>query len=197
VRKFYDENPDKMKLPERVRASHILIAVPKDATDEVKKQKRTQIESVQTLLKGGEKFADTARKFSEDPISARSGGDLGYFGRGQMVPEFEIVAFSLPTNTVSEIVVTKFGYHLLLITDHQPAGVRSFNDVKADIEKYLRSLQEREIAAAHIKKLRENGKFEVLLPKPPTPQPAPAASVVTPPVKAPTVETKPVAAPKP
>src|SRR5438093_1410255 len=57
-RSFYDKNRDKFKLPERVRASHILIQVPKDATDEVKKQKRTQIESVQTLLKGGEKFAD-------------------------------------------------------------------------------------------------------------------------------------------
>ena len=74
---FYDKNRDKFKLPERVRASHILIQVPKDATDEVKKQKRTQIESVQTLLKGGEKFADVAKKFSEDKGSAVNGGDLG------------------------------------------------------------------------------------------------------------------------
>jgi parvulin-like peptidyl-prolyl isomerase len=139
-----------------------------------------------------------ARKFSEDPISARAGGDLGYFGRGQMVPEFEMVAFSLKTNTVSDVITTKFGYHLLFVTDHQPAGDRSFDDVKADIEKYLRSLKDREIATAHIKKLRDTGKYEVLLPKPEAPKPAPSASVVTPPVRVPpTVETKPVAAPKP
>ena len=197
VRKFYDDNLDRMKVPERVRASHILIAVPKDATDEVKKQKKTQIESVQTLLKGGDKFADVARKYSEDPVSAQAGGDLGYFVRGQMVPEFEAIAFSLSTNTVSDVVTTKFGYHILLITAHDPAGQRSFDEVKADIEKYLRSQQERDVAAVHVKKLRDTGKYEILIPKPEAPKAEVAPSVVTPPVKAPTVETKPVAAPKP
>jgi peptidyl-prolyl cis-trans isomerase C len=196
VKSFFDNNRDKMKVPERVRVSHILIQVPKDATDEVKKQKRTQIESVQTLLKGGEKFADTARKFSEDKLSAINGGDLNYFARGRMVPEFEQVAFALKTNQVSDVVTTKFGYHLLLVTDHQPAGDRTFEDAKSDIEKYLRSTKEQEVAAAHIKKLHDTGKFEILIPKP-----EPVA-VATPPVAAPskplpTVETKPVAAPKP
>jgi peptidyl-prolyl cis-trans isomerase C len=196
LRKFYDDNRDKMKVPERVRASHILIQVPADATAEVKTQKLAQIESVQTLLKNGEKFADVARKFSEDPVSAREGGDLGYFTRGQMVPEFEMIAFSLKTNELSDVVTTKFGYHILLITDHQPASERSFDDVKADIEKYLRANKDREIATEHAKQLRETGKYEILLPKP---EPVPARpAVATPPVKAPvSVETKPVAAPKP
>jgi peptidyl-prolyl cis-trans isomerase C len=198
ARKFYDENRERMKMPERVRASHILIAVPRDSTDEVKKEKRTKIESVQTSLKNGEKFPDLARKYSEDPVSARAGGDLGFFTRGQMVPEFEAVAFSLKTNEISEIVVTKFGYHILLITEHQPAGERSFDEVKADIEKYLRSTKEQEIAAAHVKKLRDTSKYEILLPKPEPVAPTPPPTVATPPVKAmPTVETKPVAAPKP
>lgn len=198
ARKFYDENRDKMKMPERVRASHVLIAVPPGASDEVKKQKLTQIESVQTLLKNGDKFSVVAGKYSEDPVSARNGGDLGFFSRGQMVPEFEAVAFSLKTNEVSEIVTTKFGYHILLITDHQPSGERTFDEVKSDIEKYLRSTKEREIAVEYAKKLRDTGKYEILLPKPETVAATPAPPVTTAPVKPlPTVETKPVAAPKP
>jgi peptidyl-prolyl cis-trans isomerase C len=195
VRKFYDDNRDKMKIQERVRASHILIRVPADATDEVKTQKLTEVKSVQTLLKQGEKFPDVARKYSEDPVSAREGGDLGYFTRGQMVPEFEMVAFSLKTNEISDIVTTKFGYHILLITDRQPAGERSFDDVKADIEKYLRASKDREVAAEHAKELRATGKYEILLPKP---EEVPADSAGTTPAgKAPvSVETKPVAAPK-
>src|SRR5438094_144866 len=84
-------------------------------------------------------IADVAKKFSEDKGSAVNGGDLGRpFGRGEMVPEFEAAAFSLKTNEVSDIVTTQFGYHILMVTDHQPAGERSFDDAKAEIEKYLR-----------------------------------------------------------
>lgn len=195
VKAFYDKNLDKMKVPESVHASHILIQVPQDATDEVKKAKRTQIESVQSLLKGGEKFADVAKKFSEDKISAPNGGDLGYFNRGQMVPEFESVAFTLKTNTVSDVVTTKFGYHVLLVTEHTQAKDRSLEDAKVDIEKYLRYNQGQEVTADHIKKLRDAAKIEILLPKPETAA-APAPAVSAGPSKPlPTVETKPVAAP--
>ncbi len=187
VRKFYDDNPDKMKTPERVRASHILIQVAPTATDEIKKQKRTVIESVLTLLKQGEKFSDLAAKYSEDPISARNGGDLGYFARGQMAPEFETVAFSLKTNELSDVVTTPFGYHIVLVTDRQPAGQRTFDEVKDDIERYLRQTKQQQVAADYVQKLRDNGKYEILLPKPETATnaAAPAPTVVTPPVKAP------------
>lgn len=189
IRKFYDDNPDKMKAPERVRASHILIQVAPNATDEVKKQKRTVIESVLTLLKQGEKFADMAAKYSEDPISARNGGDLGYFARGQMAPEFETIAFSLKTNELSDVVTTSFGYHIVLVTDHQPAGQRAFDEVKPDIERYLRQTKEQQAAADYVQKLRDTGKYEILLPKPEpvsnTTTAPKTSEVVTPPVKAP------------
>jgi parvulin-like peptidyl-prolyl isomerase len=195
VKNFYDSNRDKMKLPERVRASHILIQASPDSTEEFKKNKRAQIESVQTLLKGGEKFADMARKFSEDKISARNGGELGVFTRGQMAPEFEAIAFSLKTNEVSDIFTTKFGYHLVLVTEHLPASDRTLDDAKADIEKYLRYTKGQEVTAEHIKKLRDAAKIEVLLPKPEAAAaPAPAVSAL-PAKPLPTVETKPVAAP--
>jgi parvulin-like peptidyl-prolyl isomerase len=189
VKKFYDDNLDKMKTPERVRASHILIQVAPTASDEVKKQKRTVIESVLTLLKQGEKFSEMATKYSEDPISARNGGDLGYFSRGQMAEEFEQAAFSLKTNELSGVVTTQFGYHIVLVTDHQAAGQRTFDEVKPDIERYLRQTKEQQVAADYVKKLRESGKYEILLPKP---EPATHTTtapqtpeVVTPPVKAP------------
>lgn len=195
VKAFYDNNRDKMKVPERVQASHILIQVPPNATEEYKKQKQTQIASVKTLLKEGDKFADLARKYSEDTVSAANGGDLGVFTRGQMVPEFELVAFSLKTNEVSDVVTTKFGYHLLLVTDHLPAGERSLDDAKADIEKYLRYLKGQEVVAEYMKKLRDSAKIDILVPKPEA-APAPAPAVSTVPAKPlPTVETKPVAAP--
>jgi peptidyl-prolyl cis-trans isomerase C len=197
VKTFYDNNRAKMSIPERVSARHILIRVSPDAPEEEKKAKRTQIESLKTLIKEGEKFEDVARKYSEDKGSGANGGDLGTFGRGQMVPEFENAAFSLKTNVVSDVVTTQFGYHILLVTEHLPAGERSLEDAKADIEKYLRYAKGQQVTADHIKKLRDAAKIEILLPKPETaaaPAPAPEAKPSKP---LPTVETKPVAAPKP
>ena len=78
--------------------------------------KRAQIDAALSLVKGGSKFADVAKKVSEDPGSAENGGDLGYFPRGRMVPEFDTVAFSLKTNEISGVVTTQFGYHILQVT---------------------------------------------------------------------------------
>src|SRR5579862_4545261 len=126
IKDYYDKNPDRFKQPESVRASHILIMVPADATDLVKTQKLAQIKSVQALLKHGDKFGDVAKKFSEDTTTAPNGGDLGYFYRGQMVPEFDTVAFSLKTNELSDVVTTQFGYHVILVTDRKPAQTVPF-----------------------------------------------------------------------
>jgi peptidyl-prolyl cis-trans isomerase C len=170
VRAYYDKNPDQFKQPEMVRASHILIRCAPDATDEVKKEKRTQIESVQALVKGGEKFADVAKKFSEDPGSAANGGDLGFFGRGQMVPEFDAAAFSLKTNEVSDIITTQFGYHVLIVTGHKPAQALPFDQVKDDLAKYLKQRKGTEITRDQVASLRKAAKVAILVPElPPTP----------------------------
>jgi peptidyl-prolyl cis-trans isomerase C len=196
VKAFYDANPAKFQRPESVRASHILITVPADATEEVKKDKRAQIDAARSLIKNGDKFADVARKFSEDPGSARNGGDLDYFFKGQMVPAFEAAAFSLKTNELSDVITTQFGYHILMVTDHRPASTVPFDDAKAEIERYLRNSKGQTAAQDHLQQLREKAKVEVLLKRPEpapmfTPRPTGASR---PPV---TVETPPVAAPKP
>ena len=197
VKDFYDKNPEKFVMPETVRASHILIRVPPGASDDVKATKRAQIEAARSLVKGGDKFADVAKKTSEDPGSGAQGGDLGYFQHGQMVPEFDQAAFSLKTNEVSDIITTQYGYHIIMVTDHKPAGKRSFDDVKVDIEKYLTTTKGRDVAQQHVKELRDKAKVEVLLPGPPsaslTPKPIGAGSTPSKPL--PTVETAPVAAP--
>jgi peptidyl-prolyl cis-trans isomerase C len=194
---FYDKNPDKFVMPETVRASHILIRVPTGASDDVKAAKRAQIEAARSLVKGGDKFADVAKKVSEDPGSGAQGGDLGYFQHGQMVPEFDQAAFSLKTNEVSDIITTQFGYHIIIVTDHKPAGKRAFDDVKADIEKYLTTTKGRDVAQQHVKELRDKTKVEVLLPEPPSASlpPKSTATPSAPPKPLPTVETAPVAAP--
>jgi peptidyl-prolyl cis-trans isomerase C len=180
VRAYYDKNPDQFKQPETVRASHILIRCAPDATDEVKKEKRTQIESVRALVKGGEKFADVAKKFSEDPGSAPNGGDLGFFGRGQMVPEFDAAAFSLKTNEVSDVITTQFGYHVLMVTGHKPAQTIPFDQVKDDLAKFLKQRKGNDITRDQVASLRKAAKVEILVPELP-----PAPVVETTPVQAP------------
>jgi peptidyl-prolyl cis-trans isomerase C len=181
VRAFYDKNPDQFKQPETVRASHILIRVTADASDTVKKEKRTQIDSVRTLVKNGEKFADVAKKFSEDPSSAVNGGDLGFFGRGQMVPEFDTAAFSLKTNEISEVITTQFGYHVLMVTDRKPAQTIPFDQVKEDLAKYLKQRKGADITRDQVASLRKAAKIEILLPEAPS-----LPGVETAPVQAPT-----------
>ena len=189
---FYDKNPDQFKQPELVRASHILIRVPANASDDVKKAKLAQIEAARTLVKNGGNFADVAKKVSEDPGSAQTGGDLGFFPRGQMVPEFDAAAFSLKTNEVSEVVTTQFGYHILLVTGRKPAQTMPFDEVKTELTQYLKQRKGNDVTRTYVADLRKTAKVEVLLPAPP----APATPVVeTPPVQAPSVVTKPVPAP--
>lgn len=180
VRAFYDKNPDEFKQPETVRASHILIRVTPDASDDVKKEKRTQIDSIHALLKSGEKFSDVAKKFSEDPGSAANGGDLGFFGRGQMVPEFDMAAFSLKTNEISDVITTQYGYHILVVTDRKPAQTVPFDQVKDDLTQFLKQRKGAEITRNQIASLRKKAKVEILIPVAP-----PASALDTMPLQTP------------
>ena len=163
VKAYYETNRERFHQPEMVRASHILIRVSPDATSQIKTQKMAQIETVRSLLKQGGQFAELAKKFSEDTTTAANGGDLDYFPRGAMVPEFDAVAFTLSTNTVSDIVTTKYGYHLLMVTDRKPAREVPFDEVKTDIDKFLLGSRGIEIARKHVQDLRAAAKIEVLI----------------------------------
>ncbi len=109
---YYDSNPDLFKQPEQVQASHILVKVDPKGDASQKAEARKKIEEVKKKLKKGEDFAALAKEYSQCPSSA-NGGDLGFFKQGQMVKPFEDAAFALKPGKVSDIVETRFGYHMI------------------------------------------------------------------------------------
>jgi peptidyl-prolyl cis-trans isomerase D len=127
LKNYYQQNIQNYQLPERVRAAHILFKTQGKMPQEVEKIKDKATE-VLLQTKKGDDFAELAKKYSED-TSAASGGDLGYFGRGQMVPEFEKAAFSLGIGAISDLITTQYGFHIIKVLDKQPAHTQKFEDV--------------------------------------------------------------------
>jgi len=159
---FYQEIIDSFKVPEAVAASHILIAFNEEDTDETKAEKKAKIAELKTQINAGASFEELATANSDCPSSQR-GGDLGQFGRGQMVPEFEEAAFNMETGTVSDIVETQFGYHLIKVTDHQPDSVRPLAEVTEQLISYLTGQKKQEALVGYIEKLKE--KADIVMKK--------------------------------
>jgi peptidyl-prolyl cis-trans isomerase D len=133
IERAYNNGIEQYTTPEQVRASHILLktegkddATVKAKADEVLKQ-----------AKAGGDFAELAKKFSEDESSAKNGGDLDYFGRGKMVPEFDQVAFTLPSGQTSDLVKTQYGYHIIKVVDKKIATTRALAEVRQQITDQL------------------------------------------------------------
>ena len=160
VKAFYDNNPDKFNKPESVRASHILIRVEPEAEEAIKKAAKEKIEMVQARIKAGEDFAALAKEVSQCP-SSEKGGDLGFFTKGQMVKPFEDTAFSLEPGIVSDIVETRFGYHLIKVIEKQKAGLFSLDEVKEDLKQYLTESRIQKDIRDYVKTLREKAKVEI------------------------------------
>jgi peptidyl-prolyl cis-trans isomerase C len=161
AKKFYDENQDKFKAPEQTRASHLLITVDQKATPEEKKKAKEKAAAIKKRVAAGEDFAAVAKAESKCP-SAAKGGDLGYFGKGQMVPAFEEAAFALKPGQISEVVETQFGYHIIKVTDRKQAETVKFNDVKDKIEGYLKNQQAQKPMADYVENLRKQAKIEMV-----------------------------------
>ena len=132
------------------------------ATDTQKAEARKKIKEVQQKVQKGEDFATLAKTYSEGPSGPR-GGDLGYFGRGQMVKPFEAAAFSLKPNETSDIVETNFGYHLIKVVDKKPAKKMTYAEVKDRLNDRLKKQKMDSEAVAYIKSLREGAKIEKFL----------------------------------
>ena len=158
---FYDQNLDKFKEEEAVRASHILIRVAPDADEAAKKKARAEAEDVLKQIKAGGDFAALAQEHSQDG-SAAQGGDLNFFTRGQMVPAFETAAFALKPGEVSGIVETQFGLHIIKVTERRPARTVPFTEVTGQIKDYLTSQKKEEATNAFIETLKAKGKVEIL-----------------------------------
>jgi peptidyl-prolyl cis-trans isomerase C len=136
-----------------------LIKVDPGADEAKKAEARTKIESLQTKLKKGENFDALAKEYSEGP-SGPKGGDLGFFGRGQMVKPFEETAFTMKPGQVSEMVETRFGYHLIMVTDRTPESTLSYEEIKDRLEQYLKQQKVQEATAKYVETLRGKAKIE-------------------------------------
>lgn len=159
---FYAKNPDRFKEPEAVRASHILIRVTPDADAATKAKAKATIDSVLKKAKAGEDFGKLAQQYSQDG-SAAQGGDLNYFPKEQMVPEFSTVAFALKPGQLSNVVTTQFGYHIIKVTDHKQGRVVPFEEAQAQIKQFLEGQKKQDRQNAFVEGLKKKSKIEVLI----------------------------------
>jgi len=143
LQSYYDQHRDQYRVPEQVNVRHILIKTPLAGPDGKVDQKavdaaRAKAEDVLKQVKAGGNFAELAKKYSDDPGSAKNGGSYGWIGKGRTVPEFEKAAFSLPKGGTSDLVQSSYGFHIIHVDDKQDAHVKSLDDVKAQIEPLLK-----------------------------------------------------------
>ncbi len=159
IKSFYNENMDIFNSPEQVRASHILLRISPDESQQSRKQKRKKLADLRAQVQKGADFAQLVRENSQCP-SKSSGGDLGFFPRGNMVKPFEESAFSLKAGEVSSIVETQLGFHLIKVTDRQEARALSVKEAQDDITVYLKQQKEQKAFVHYLKKLRQTARVE-------------------------------------
>ncbi|MFQ5329768.1 MAG: SurA N-terminal domain-containing protein [Thermodesulfobacteriota bacterium] len=156
IKSYYEENISTFEIPKEVQASHILIRPSKktddSGNDDGEAQKRA--EDILSQLRKGKGFAALAKQYSEDPGSAKKGGELGYFKRGDMVKPFENAAFSLKAGETSDIVKSDFGYHIIKVTDVKEARTLPIEDVRDDILLVLNLEEARELARERMESLQ-------------------------------------------
>lgn len=161
VNQFYASNS--FQQGERVRASHILIAVPENADAAAKEAARAKATEILNQVKAGADFAELAKQHSQDPGSGPRGGDLDYFERGQMVGPFEEAAFALAAGQTSELVETRFGYHIIKVVDKQAARTIPLEEVRGRIEEYLRDQNREKQTQVFIDALRTKAQIEIFI----------------------------------
>jgi peptidyl-prolyl cis-trans isomerase D len=164
---YYDQHREDYRQPEQVNVRHILIKSPLPGPDGKVDQKaadeaRKKAEDVLKQVKAGGNFAELAKKYSEDPGSAKNGGSLGPIGRGRTVPEFEKAAFSLPKGGTSDLVQSSYGFHIIHVDDKQDAHLKTLDEVKAQIEPSLKQQKATQAAESQANALLAQAKSEGL-----------------------------------
>ena len=167
LQSYYQQHRDTYRVPEQVKVSHILIKTPLPGADGKVDEKgvaeaQRRAEDLLKQLKSGAKLEDLAKKYSEDPGSAKEGGSLGWIGRGQTVPEFEKTAFSLPKGQISDLVKSSYGFHIIRVDDKQDAHMKPLDEVKADIEPALKHQRAQQIAQRQAESLLRDARTQGL-----------------------------------
>ncbi len=145
IKDYYDEHYKEYNEEKKVKASHILFKVPHDASPEEIEKVKAKAQKVLNLAKSGEDFAELAKKYSEGP-SAPNGGELGYFTKKDMVPEFANAAFKMKPGEISDLVRTPYGFHIIKVEDVKPAHHKTLEEVKDEIKNKLVSEKARDLA---------------------------------------------------
>ena len=171
---FYKKNPEQFKQPEQVRASHILIAVDKEAKPEVVAEKEKAAKAIAERVKKGEAFDKLAKELSEDPSAKQNSGDLDYFERDKMVPEFADAAFKMKKDEISDPVRSQFGFHVIKVTDHKNGETVTLEKAKPKLIAYLKQQKRQGEIEKVVKAIREKADVKVNLPDAPKPPAAPA-----------------------
>lgn len=154
IRAFYEDNLENYSHGEQRNARHILFRIEPGSTEEARELVRQQSEDVLQRLRLGEDFATLAAALSQDPGSAQSGGDLGFFSRGDMVGPFEEAAFNTPVGELAPVVESQFGFHVIQVTDARPAGSIPIEDVTEDIRRTLEIRRGQELVASEAQRLQ-------------------------------------------
>ena len=185
VKDFYNKNKAAFNYPERVRASHILIEAnpaqikqeiiaqdkkgeltADDIDKKVKEAMDNKMSFAQEVLKKAkanpDSFAALAKQYSDDKVSAQKGGDLGFFTRNDMIKPFADAAFTLKPGTVSEIVVTDYGNHIIIVTDKAAAGIQPFEKMKDEIQTYLEQKKKIDVLTTLLDGLKASAKVEYI-----------------------------------
>lgn len=188
AKKFYNENINKFKYPDKVRASHILISAnPEEIKQKIisdpankglskeeiqakidkelaaKREKAVKI--LAEVKNNPDSFARIAKESSDDATSAKKGGDLGFFSKQEMVEPFAKAAFSQKPNTISDIVQSPYGYHIILVKDRMKAGQEPFEKVKGEVILYLENQAQVKVLENLIESLKKQAKIEYVNPE--------------------------------
>lgn len=160
VKKFYNENMDRFKVPEQLNAQHILIKADPENKAELAKAK-AEAEKLVAQIKGGADFGELAKKHSQDEGSKERNGDLGQFTRGQMVLPFEEALLKLKKGEVSAPVETRFGWHIIKRGDTTPAETRKLEDVKPLIEGNLQQTKQQEVFEKWLEEAKKKANIQI------------------------------------
>lgn len=163
AQQYYSTHTEEFRHPDLVRTSHILIVVPEGATADQDKMARQRAEALLARAKKGEDFAKLAKENSMD-ASASQGGDIGLAPKGQLAPEYEQAAFSLPVGGISGFVRTQFGYHIIKVTEKKPAGISTLDEVRSQLIDFLKNQKAGAELQKYVNDLRTKAKIEILIP---------------------------------
>jgi parvulin-like peptidyl-prolyl isomerase len=171
---FYKKNPEQFKEPEQVRASHILVKVEEDAKPEVVAEKQKAAQTIADRVKKGENFGKLAEELSEDPSAKQNKGDLNFFTKEKMVPEFANAAFAMKKDEISAPVRSQFGFHIIKVTDRKDAETVSLEKAKPQLLAYLKQQKKQSEIQKVVEDIRAKADVKINLPDAPAPAPAPA-----------------------